>query len=264
MINPRLKITSPMHLLYLGFVIAAACSVPAMATDGDMGKHLFILSGQSNMTGTVKDAFTKRVLQHYGEGNVVVVMRMKSGRGIRFWVADYRQPRDRGLTAKKMSANGQEYPPLIEAARSAAKDQSFQSVGFIWMQGESDANNGLSEAYEASFVKLVDQLRKDLGREDLYFVIGRINDYARSRPDNKHWKRVREIQVKLGAIRGNGWIDTDDLNGGDADQPDGDIHFPREGAVVLGQRFAGKAIELIDLASQNEKELRQGHPVRDP
>ena len=138
-----------------------------------------------------------------------------------------------------------EYKPLIETALAAAKDQSFDTVSFIWMQGESDANNRLSEVYEESFIKLVNQLKKDLGRDDLQFVIARINDYARSRPDNDHWRSVRETQVKLGKTPGNAWIDTDDLNGGDANKPDGDIHFPEEGAVILGQRFADKAIELI-------------------
>ncbi|MEO1998286.1 MAG: sialate O-acetylesterase, partial [Planctomycetaceae bacterium] len=214
------------------------------------GRHLFILSGQSNMTGTVRDAFADRVRERFGEENAVVVMRMKSGRGIRFWVADYRQPRDRGLSDKKMNSNGQEYKPLIEASRAAAKDESFDTVGFIWMQGESDANNRLSEVYEESFVKLIKQLKKDLGRDDLYFVIGRINDYARSRPDNEHWRRVRDTQIRLGKTTGNAWINTDDLNGGDADRPNGDIHFPRQGAVTLGQRFADKAIERIDKSSR--------------
>ncbi len=210
------------------------------------GRHLFILSGQSNISGTVRDAFADRVRERFGEENAVVVMRMKSGRGIRFWVADYGQPAGHGLTDKKMNSNGQEYKPLIEAVMAVAKDQSFDTVGFIWMQGESDANNRLSEVYEESFIKLIEQLEKDQGRDDLYFVIGRINDYARSRPDKEHWRRVRESQVKLGKTPGNAWIDTDDLNGGDAEQPNGDIHFPRKGAVSLGQRFADKAMELID------------------
>jgi hypothetical protein len=216
------------------------------ASAGESGKHLFILSGQSNMTGTVKEAFARRVQERFGEENAVVVMRMKSGRGIRFWVADYRQPRDRNLSDKAMAENGSVYRVLLQDVADAAKDESFDTVGFIWMQGESDANNRLSEVYEESFIKLIEQLEKDLGRDDLYFVIGRINDYARSRPDNEHWHRVRESQVKLGNTSGNAWIDTDDLNGGDADQPNGDIHFPREGAVSLGQRFADKAMELID------------------
>ena len=237
------------HLLPIGFALALIFIVPVCAGGEKTGKHLFILSGQSNMTGAVKAAFTAHVEEQYGKENSVVVMRMKSGRGIRFWVADYDQPADRGLTERKMTSNGQEYKPLIEAALAAAKDESFDTVGFIWMQGESDANNQLSEVYKESFLKLVGQLRKDLKREDLYYVIGRINDYARSRPDNAHWHRVRETQVKLGKISGNAWIDTDDLNGGDADNPDGDIHFPRDGAAKLGQRFAKKAIELISKRS---------------
>lgn len=235
--------------IVLLFAIAAfltGSSGIASAWEEEPGKHLFILSGQSNMTGTLKETFARRVQERFGEENAVVVMRMKSGRGIRFWVADYGQPKGRGLTEKKMNSNGQEYKPLIEAAMAAAKDESFDTVGFIWMQGESDANNRLSEVYEESFVKLINHLKKDLRRDDLYFVIGRINDYARSKPDNEHWHRVRESQVKLGNTKGNAWIDTDDLNGGDAERPDGDIHFPREGAVILGQRFADKAMELID------------------
>ena len=233
-------------LLQLGFALALVFIAPACAGEEKTGKHLFILSGQSNMTGAVKAAFTAHVEEQYGKENSVVVMRMKSGRGIRFWVADYRQPADRGLTEKKMTSNGMEYKPLLETALAAVKAQSFDTVGFIWMQGESDANNRLSEVYEESFLKLVGQLRKDLKRVDLYYVIGRINDYAKSRPDNVHGKRVRETQIKLGKTPGNAWIDTDDLNGGNADNPDGDIHFPREGALRLGRRFADKAIEMIN------------------
>ena len=237
--------STPRRLLSMGFL--AALSLVAFGCTGTpkTGKHLFILSGQSNMTGTVKGAFTERVHERYGEENAVVVISSRGGRGIRFWVEDYRRPGDRGLTPKKMKSNGEEYTRLINAVTDAAQDESFDTVGFIWMQGESDANNRLSEVYEESFRKLIARLEKDLGRDDLYCVIGRINDYARSRPDNEHWHRVRAAQVKLGSAKGNAWIDTDDLNGGSEDQPDGDIHFPREGAVIVGQRFADKAIELI-------------------
>ena len=228
-------------LLHLAVLLGLALGMSAKDAQEKSGKHLFILSGQSNMTGNVRNAFSEKVQQHFGVENAVVVMRMKSGRGIRFWVPDYSHPAKRGF-----KSNGQEYKPLIEAALAPSKDQSFDTVGFVWMQGESDANNRLSEVYEVSFQKLIQQLKKDLDREDLYFVIGRINDYARSRPDNEHWKKVREVQVKLGRSEGNGWIDTDDLNGGDVNKPDGDIHFPKEGASRLGQLFAEKAIHLIE------------------
>lgn len=235
----------PRPFLQIVAVFIIALGIPAIGSEGNTGKHLFILSGQSNMTGAVRDAFASHVQEHFGEGNAVVVMRMKSGRGIRFWVSDYRQPHGRGLTTKKMNSNGQEYKPLIEAALAAKKGHCFETVGFIWMQGESDANNRLSEVYGESFLKLIGQLKRDLGRKDLYYVIGRINDYAKSKPDNEHWRQVRATQVKLGNSPGNAWVDTDDLNGGDANQPDGDIHFPKEGAVELGQRLAKTAISLI-------------------
>jgi len=245
MFHSRSNNSRPQRLLQLGIALALAFIAPANASEQKTGKHLFILSGQSNMTGTLKAAFEARVAERFGKDNTVVVMRQKSGRGIRFWVADYGQPTDRGLTEKKMSSNGMEYKPLIETALAAAKGQSFDTVGFIWMQGESDANNRLSEVYEESFLKLVTRLKKDLQRDDLYFVIARINDYARSRQPNQHWVNVRNTQVKLGETKGNAWINTDDLNGGDEKQPDGDIHFPKHGSVIVGQRLADKAAELI-------------------
>ncbi|PQJ29439.1 sialate O-acetylesterase [Rubritalea profundi] len=245
MFHSRTNNSRPQRLLQLGIALALAFIAPANASEQKTGKHLFILSGQSNMTGTLKAAFEARVAERFGKDNTVVVMRQKSGRGIRFWVADYGQPTDRGLTEKKMSSNGMEYKPLIETALAAAKGQSFDTVGFIWMQGESDANNRLSEVYEESFLKLVTRLKKDLQRDDLYFVIARINDYARSRQPNQHWVNVRDTQVKLGKTKGNAWINTDDLNGGDEKQPDGDIHFPKHGSVIVGQRLADKAADLI-------------------
>ena len=245
MFHSRSNNSRPQRLLQLGIALALAFIAPANASEQKTGKHLFILSGQSNMTGTLKAAFEARVAERFGKDNTVVVMRQKSGRGIRFWVADYGQPTDRGLTEKKMSSNGMEYKPLIETALAAAKGQSFDTVGFIWMQGESDANNRLSEVYEESFLKLVTRLKKDLQRDDLYFVIARINDYARSRQPNQHWVNVRNTQVKLGETKGNAWINTDDLNGGEEKQPDGDIHFPKQGSVIVGQRLADKAAELI-------------------
>ena len=248
------KSESNKQLLLLGTLALVVGVLSSCANSANAANHLFILSGQSNMTGAVRDAFTESVQQHFGKDHATVVMRMKSGRGIRFWVADYSQPRGRGLSGKKMSSNGQEYQPLIEAAKDAARNASFDTVGFVWMQGESDANNRLSDVYESSFVKLMQQLENDLGRDDMYYVIGRINDYARGRPDNEHWRRVREAQMRLGKITGNGWVDTDDLNGGDQQQPHGDIHFPQQGARALGQRFADKAIELIEKRKVREED----------
>ena len=207
-------------------------------------RHLFILSGQSNMTGGLKAGFAKKVEDTYGKENVVVVHHSKSGRGIRFWDKDYRFPDNyrfpgKGVPSERSKQqHGQEYGPLIGKVREASEGQSFLTATFVWMQGESDGGRGLGPVYEESFLRLLRRIKEDLERKDLGFVIGRIND---SRMNAPNWRHVRKVQVKLAKDSPNGeWIDTDDLS----DSESG-VHFPKENHSKLGQRFAEKAIDLI-------------------
>ena len=214
--------------------------------------HLFILSGQSNMTGDLKASFAKKVEETYGKENIVVVHHSKGGRGIRFWDKDYRFPDSyrfpgKGVPAERSKQqHGQEYAQLIDKVREAIKGKSFSTITFVWMQGESDGGRGLGAVYEESFRRLMDRLKKDLNHQDIGFVIGRINDARISDPN---WKQEREVQVKLAEDSSNGkWIDTDDLSA-----PKNGVHFPKENYQKIGQRFAQKAIELI----RKKKELQE-------
>ena len=123
------------------------------------------------------------------------------------------------------------------------KDQKVGSIVFIWMQGERDAKTGMADVYEASLKGLIQQLRDDLGRQDVHVVIGRLSDRHNGKPG---WDKVREAQVK---IADNdplaAWIDTDDLNG-----PKDGLHYTRDGFKTLGKRFAEKAIGLIKKKSK--------------
>jgi hypothetical protein len=219
-------------------------------------KHLFILSGQSNMTGGLKTGFAKTVEGTFGADNVVVVHHSKSGRGIRFWDKDYTFPENyrfpgKGVPSERTKLqHGQEYGPLIEKAREAFDGKTFDTVTFVWMQGESDGMRGLGPAYEKSFLRLLGRLKKDLNRKDVAFVIGRINDSHMSEPN---WKAMRDVQVKLAEDADHGaWIDTDDLS-----EPDNGVHFPRENYLKLGQRFAEKAVVLIRKGSAiNSNEIK--------
>ena len=207
-------------------------------------KHLFILSGQSNMTGGLKAGFVKTVEGSLGKDKVVVVHHSKSGRGIRFWDKDYRFPENyrfpgKGVPSERTKLqHGQEYGPLIEKTREAFDGKPFDTVTFIWMQGESDGMRGLGPAYEKSFLRLLGRIKKDLNRKDVGFVIGRIND---SHMGDPNWTAMRDVQVKLAEDTDHGaWIDTDDLS-----EPEHGVHFPKENYPKLGQRFAEKVIELI-------------------
>ena len=244
----------PGRLLRLVGLVVLALGLSASAKK--TGKHLFILSGQSNMTGGLKTGFAKTVEGTFGADNVVVVHHSKSGRGIRFWDKDYTFPENyrfpgKGVPSERTKLqHGQEYGPLIEKAREAFDGKTFDTVTFVWMQGESDGMRGLGPAYEKSFLRLLGRLKKDLNRKNVAFVIGRINDSHMSEPN---WKAMRDVQVKLAEDADHGaWIDTDDLS-----EPDNGVHFPRENYPKLGQRFAEKAVVLIRKGSAiNSNEIK--------
>lgn len=226
----------------LVFLLALACGLSANPKKS--GHHLFILSGQSNMTGGLKAGFVKTVEDTFGKDKVVVVHHSKSGRGIRFWDKDYEFPENYRFPGKGVPSgrtklqHGQEYGPLIEKAREAYDGKPFHTVTFVWMQGESDGGRGLAPAYEKSFLRLLGRIKKDLERKDIAFVVGRIND---SRMSDPNWTDMRKVQVELAENTEHGeWIDTDDLC-----ESDHGVHFPKESYPVLGDRFARKAIELI-------------------
>lgn len=236
----------------LVFLLALACDLSANPQKS--GHHLFILSGQSNMTGGLKAGFVKTVADTFGKDKVMVVHHSKSGRGIRFWDKDYEFPENYRFPGKGVPSeqtklqHGQEYGPLIEKAREAYDGKPFHTVTFVWMQGESDGGRGLAPAYEKSFLRLLGRIKKDLERKDIAFVVGRIND---SRMSDPNWTDMRKVQVELAENTEHGeWIDTDDLS-----DPEHGVHFPKENYEKLGQRFAQKAITLI--RKKNAKKVNE-------
>jgi hypothetical protein len=208
--------------------------------------HLFILSGQSNMTAGLEQGFTAVISEALGKDQVKIVRSMKSGRGIRYWLKDYELPEDHKLHGQLKSGNGEQYPLLLEAIKEVGDVRAFKTVTFIWMQGESDASRDLGVAYEKSFNALLTNLKTDLGIEKLHFVIGRISDYGLHDESEEAWKHMREVQVRLAESNKLGaWIDTDDLNGGDEKNPHGELHYPAEQYPKLGERFGKKALEQL-------------------
>ena len=232
----------------LCLAIACLCSLPLAGQDAASGvkkteQHLFILSGQSNMTAGLTKGFTDTVENAFGKENVTVAMSMKSGRGLRYWCSDYLYSDNQKPSEQEQADNGSLYKPLIDAVKTAAGDKSFDTVTFIWMQGESDAGKGRADVYAENFLKLLGRLKTDLKRETMPFVIGRISDHDMTNPN---WTNMREAQVKLAESQADSaWIDTDDLNGGEAGVPGGELHYPKAESVTLGVRFATKAIEMI-------------------
>ena len=118
----------------LSLLVVAVMAVVATAGAGEQGKHLFILSGQSNMTYMdPKLSFTPAVETAFGKENVIVVKDAVPARPISDWYKNWKS--SKGNTPK--SAGGL-YDRLMKKVNAAIKGQQVATVTFIWMQGERD------------------------------------------------------------------------------------------------------------------------------
>ncbi len=229
---------------YLTAALMAMIATQIMAGEG---KHLFILSGQSNMAGlNPQISFTPAVEEAFGKENVIVVKDAQGGQPIRRWYKQWKPAQ-----GDEPKANPDLYARLMAKVKPAVEGKDIASVTFVWMQGERDAREKHGEVYAASFKGIVEQIKADLKRDDVNFVIGRISDFDMKDARYPHWTMVRDEQVRLAETDPRGaWVDTDDLNDkkGNDDNLRNDLHYTKDGYKVLGQRFAEKAIALIKAA----------------
>ena len=214
------------------------------------GKHLFILSGQSNMAGLDPSlSFTPTVTKAFGGDNIIVVKNAHSGQSIRSWCkSNHENPAP--TTGRVPKVRGHLYHPLIKSVQGRIKGQDIGTITFVWMQGESDLNN---TAYDAYLEELLEQLQDDLKFKDINVVIGRISDSGLDRQKRLAGRKyIRKTQVLFAKSHPRGaWVDTDDLN----DKKQGnkiinDLHYTAEGYKLLGQRFAEEAIKLVRKVGQ--------------
>lgn len=230
---------------YFSIATIAAFTLVACAHLAVQEKHLFILSGQSNMRRLDLNISFKPVVRAvFGKDNVIVVKDAKGGQPIRRWYKNWKPAK-----GDQPKASGDLYDRLMTKVYDAIKGKMISTVTFIWMQGEKDAVENHGEVYAESLKGLIKQLRQDLGRKDVNFVIGRLSDYGLYEKKTSHWQFVRKAQVAVAQTDPRGaWVDTDDLNDGkdkEGQKIKNDIHYSVDGYKILGQRFAEKAITLI-------------------
>jgi hypothetical protein len=231
-------------LVCLALLITSSCRTLKQSRPLS-GKHLFILSGQSNMAGlNQEESFTPTVETEFGKENVIVVKSAQGGQPIRRWYKDWEPPEGDESRAKPDL-----YDSLMNKVYAAIQNEKIATVTFIWMQGERDAREQLGAVYRKSLVGLYDQLSADLNRGDINYILGRLSDFDMANQKYPHWTMIRDIQVKVADSSSRfTWIDTDDLNDGyscDGKAITNDLHMSAEGYITMGERFAEKAIELI-------------------
>ena len=239
-----MKISNLITVL-IGFVLMSC------VTYDDSGKHLFILSGQSNMERMHYDKdFTPFIREALGASNVIVVWDAKGGQPISRWYKNWAS-----ATGEFPEIRGDLYDRLMKKVQSAIEGQRIKTITFIWMQGENDARKGYGGVYGASLAGLVQQFASDMQREDINVVIGRISDFDLENKKFPHWTKVRNEQVRfIESYERGAWIDTDDLNDGldrQGNPISNDLHYSKTGYEILGRRFAETSIDLIQKSNVN-------------
>jgi hypothetical protein len=239
-----MKIITAIAILY--FASVAYADEPKVSE----GKHLFILSGQSNMVGMNPEAsFTPTVSKAFGNENVIIVKDAASGQSIRSWCKSNHEfpPPTTGRIPK---VRGELYDRLIKKITTAIEGQPLQTVTLVWMQGESDLNN---TAYDSYLTELRTQLKSDLKVKEIHMVIGRISDSGLDVQKRLEGRlNIRRIQKEYAESQPQTeWVDTDDLNDRIVDgKTINDLHYHQEGYRILGERFAKKSIHLIQQRSK--------------
>lgn len=226
-------------------LICSIITVSSFLRAEDSGKHLFILSGQSNMARFQPNLwFTPGVSKAFGEDKIIISFYAQGGQSISKWYKRWKS--GRGETDPDA---GKLYESLMEVTKAKMVGVKIKTVSFIWMQGEADSKAKNSDVYLASLNGLKKQLEEDLQRTDINFIIGRLSDsgfYRRrdkKRVENPHWEEIRKAQQTFADLSHRSvWIDTDDLNGEKQE-----LHLIKpEGYSKLGERYVEAVIELIE------------------
>lgn len=226
--------------LLLSSILFSSCQ------DKPDGKHLFILSGQSNMARLdPANTFIPSLAEAFGADQIIVVKSAKGGQPIQRWYRDWKIP---GQPTKNLSHDL--YDSLMTKVNLAIQGKKIATITFLWMQGERDARQSWGTVYEESLLGLYQQLCADLNRTDINFVIGRLSDFDLNNQSYPHWTMVREAQVKVANSAAHfTLINTDDLNDGinqQGQEISNDLHLSVEGYATLGKRFAEASIQLIN------------------
>ena len=218
--------------LAICFFIIISFTPFCYSAEMEQKNHLFILSGQSNMLRLDPEiSFTPSVKKEFDK--VTIVKEARGGAPIRRWYREWNLNQNVKI--------GDLYKKMLKKIKSRCEIDKFDTITFIWMQGERDAKEKHGNVYAESLKGVVKQLQKDLGRKNINVVIGRISDFDLNNKRYKHWTLIRKKQVEVAESNPLWkWVNTDDLNGS-KDK----LHYTDEGYKKLGKRFAEAAIDLI-------------------
>ena len=132
---------------------------------------------------------------------------------------------------------------FISSAQAALKNLKDEGVkyrveGMLWMQGESDADQGKGAEYEDSLKKFIKEMRREFKEREMPFIMGRIITTFDKPKGNGPLVRAAQESVAE-EVKNVVCFDTDDfdrINKG---------HYNHEGQLELGKTFAKHMLTFL-------------------
>ena len=155
---------------------------------------------------------------------VLLVVNARGGTSISSWLKD----------AAPAGGRPQYYSEAVRRAGEAMRYGRLK--GILWHQGESDSDSVRAAAYMQRLVKLVSDLREDLGvGESVPFVAGEIlQTHENASIFNPVIAKVPECIPNSACVSSEGLVALPD-----------NLHFDRESQLLLGVRYAEAVISLL-------------------
>ena len=242
----------PLTLFTLTLILISAVLTSCQTNKVSSKGHLFILSGQSNMLGLDPElSFAPMLRKHFGVNNVTIAKYAKGGQPIRRWDKGWKP-----TEGQNIAEIGDLYNVLMQKVKKVSKGKQFDSITFVWMQGERDAREGLGDLYKDSFYRVLNQISLDTNSNDINFVIGRLSDFDMKNVRYPDWTKVRQIQTAIADASDRGaWVNTDKFNDGMTKSGKlyvNDLHYTEQGYVDFGAFLAQQSIKLIEKHTRSQ------------
>ncbi len=152
-----------------------------------------------------------------------------------------------GRSIVQLSKGSEIYSDAIRHTKAAM--QSGTLKGVLWHQGESDTvEQTRTDAYENRLHLLIEDVRKDLGNRQLPFIVGNLAEFYGTGKDHKAPDRVARITKIKEILRRlpkkvphTGFVEST----GCSPAARAKVHFDRKSCLLMGKRYAKVYAEMF-------------------
>ena len=152
-----------------------------------------------------------------------------------------------GRSIAQLSKGSEIYGDAIRHTEAAMQVGTLKGV--LWHQGESDTvEQTRTDAYENRLHRLIEDVREDLGNPQLPFIVGNLAEFYGTGQDHKAPDRVARITKIKEILRRlpkkvphTGFVEST----GCSPAARAKVHFDRKSCVLLGKRYAKVYADLF-------------------